>query len=96
MQWSDGSYMEDQDMWWLSGIFRDVSLISRPMVHVADVKRRRGSRCEISRCFAGGFGTLNNLGDANSKHSIEIALLDEQKQPRAQESDFQGDQFAGG
>lgn len=26
-QWSDGSYIEDQDMWWLSGIFRDVYLI---------------------------------------------------------------------
>ena len=24
-QWSSGSYLEDQDMWWLSGIFRDVS-----------------------------------------------------------------------
>ncbi len=22
-QWSDGSYLEDQDMWWLSGIFRE-------------------------------------------------------------------------
>jgi beta-galactosidase/beta-glucuronidase len=30
VQWSDGSYMEDQDMWWLSGIFRDVSLVYRP------------------------------------------------------------------
>ena len=26
LQWSDGSYIEDQDMWWLSGIFRDVYL----------------------------------------------------------------------
>lgn len=26
-QWSDGSYIEDQDQWWLSGIFRDVHLI---------------------------------------------------------------------
>lgn len=26
-QWSDASYMEDQDQWWLSGIFRDVYLI---------------------------------------------------------------------
>ena len=25
-RWSDGSYLEDQDMWWLSGIFRDVEL----------------------------------------------------------------------
>lgn len=29
-QWSDGSYIEDQDMWWLSGIFRDVHLIAFP------------------------------------------------------------------
>ncbi|KAK3329962.1 glycoside hydrolase family 2 protein [Apodospora peruviana] len=29
-QWSDGSYIEDQDQWWLSGIFRDVHLISLP------------------------------------------------------------------
>jgi len=35
-QWSDGSYLEDQDMWWLSGIFRDVYLLSRPKVHIAD------------------------------------------------------------
>ncbi|MGW3409700.1 glycoside hydrolase family 2 TIM barrel-domain containing protein [Streptomyces sp. NPDC000888] len=29
-QWSAGSYLEDQDMWWLSGIFRPVTLVSRP------------------------------------------------------------------
>ncbi|MBN8215012.1 MAG: DUF4981 domain-containing protein [Spirochaetes bacterium] len=28
MQWSDGTYLEDQDMWWLSGIFRDVMLFA--------------------------------------------------------------------
>jgi beta-galactosidase len=27
VQWNDGSYIEDQDQWWLSGIFRDVTLI---------------------------------------------------------------------
>jgi beta-galactosidase/evolved beta-galactosidase subunit alpha len=37
IQWSDGSYVEDQDMWWLSGIFRDVSLIANPIAHVEDV-----------------------------------------------------------
>lgn len=26
-QWSAGSYLEDQDMWWLSGIFREVNLL---------------------------------------------------------------------
>ena len=39
-QWSDGSYCEDQDMWWLSGIFRDVSLISIPNLHVRDTSVR--------------------------------------------------------
>ncbi|MCJ1389846.1 hypothetical protein MMC18_002703, partial [Xylographa bjoerkii] len=29
-QWSDGSYIEDQDQWWLSGIFRDVHLLGVP------------------------------------------------------------------
>jgi beta-galactosidase len=28
-QWSSGSYLEDQDMWWLSGIFRSVSVAAR-------------------------------------------------------------------
>jgi beta-galactosidase len=28
-QWSSGSYLEDQDMWWLSGIFRPVRIIAR-------------------------------------------------------------------
>ncbi|MEI3846753.1 MULTISPECIES: glycoside hydrolase family 2 TIM barrel-domain containing protein [unclassified Microbacterium] len=29
-RWSAGTYLEDQDMWWLPGIFRDVELLSRP------------------------------------------------------------------
>jgi beta-galactosidase len=29
-QWSSATYLEDQDMWWLSGIFRDVTLLGRP------------------------------------------------------------------
>ena len=36
-QWSSGSYLEDQDMWWLSGIFRDVSLLARPPDAIDDV-----------------------------------------------------------
>ncbi|OAE24902.1 hypothetical protein AXG93_2931s1450 [Marchantia polymorpha subsp. ruderalis] len=36
MRWSDGSYLEDQDHWWLSGIHRDVILFSKPEVMIAD------------------------------------------------------------
>ncbi|MEN3271105.1 MAG: beta-galactosidase [Pseudonocardia sp.] len=35
-QWSSGSYLEDQDMWWMSGIFRDVTLLSRPATGIND------------------------------------------------------------
>jgi len=35
-KWSDGTYLEDQDMWWLSGIFRDVELICEPKDGIVD------------------------------------------------------------
>lgn len=35
-QWSASSYLEDQDMWWLSGIFRDVYLLFRPNTSIRD------------------------------------------------------------
>lgn len=35
-QWSAASYLEDQDMWWLSGIFRDVAVVARPTKTVSD------------------------------------------------------------
>jgi beta-galactosidase len=37
-RWSDGSYLEDQDMWRLSGIFRPVQLWVRPQVHITDYR----------------------------------------------------------
>ena len=36
LRWCDGSYLEDQDMWRMSGIFRDVSLQRKPVTHIAD------------------------------------------------------------
>jgi beta-galactosidase len=35
-RWCDGSYLEDQDMWRLSGVFRDVFLTSTPKLHIRD------------------------------------------------------------
>ena len=35
-RWSDGSYLEGQDMWHMSGIHRDVYLYATPKVHVVD------------------------------------------------------------
>ncbi|XP_024021112.1 uncharacterized protein LOC21406722 isoform X1 [Morus notabilis] len=36
LRWSDGSYLEDQDHWWLSGIHRDVLLLAKPPVFISD------------------------------------------------------------
>jgi beta-galactosidase len=43
MRYSDGSYLEDQDMWLLSGIQRDVVLYSKPRIGLEDFK--------IETCF---------------------------------------------
>ncbi|RPH22513.1 beta-galactosidase [Buttiauxella warmboldiae] len=38
LRWCDGSYLEDQDMWRMSGIFRDVTLLHKPATHLSDVR----------------------------------------------------------
>lgn len=35
-KWSDGTYLEDQDMWWFSGIYRDMELINEPKQAILD------------------------------------------------------------
>lgn len=37
LKWSDGTYLEDQDKWRMSGIFRDIALISHAEAHVEDI-----------------------------------------------------------
>lgn len=36
-QWSASTYVEDQDQWWLPGIYRDVTLQARPVGGIEDV-----------------------------------------------------------
>lgn len=35
-QFSDGTYLEDQDMWWAAGLFRAIYLHTRPAAHLSD------------------------------------------------------------
>ncbi|HEY0692346.1 MAG TPA: glycoside hydrolase family 2 TIM barrel-domain containing protein [Kribbella sp.] len=49
-QWSAASYVEDQDQWWLPGIFRDVTVIARPAGGIEDIWLRTG--------FANGHGQV--------------------------------------
>ena len=50
-QFSASSYLEDQDAWWLPGIFRDVTLLAQPQASVRDVFVHAGYTAE-------GTGTL--------------------------------------
>ena len=82
MRWSDASYLEDQDMWWLSGIFRDVTLLSKPRQSIADVFITP----ELDACYRDGTlqvkTTLfdSDSSDINDKlvkdYSVEIQLFD--------------------
>lgn len=38
LKWNAGSYLEDQDKWRFTGIFRDVYLLRRPKTHITDYK----------------------------------------------------------
>ena len=57
-RWSSGTYLEDQDMWWLPGIFRDVELIERPAGAIDDHTVHAGYDHET------GLGTLRIVASA--------------------------------
>ena len=40
VRWSDSSYIEDQDQWWMAGIYRDVYLYSTAPAYLADAGAR--------------------------------------------------------
>lgn len=67
-QWAASSYLEDQDMWWMSGLFRSVSLQVRPAGGVEDVFVHAGYD-EVS-----GAGSL--CVDATDGALVSIAELD--------------------
>ncbi|MCL3781401.1 DUF4981 domain-containing protein [Prolixibacteraceae bacterium JC049] len=75
-RWSDGSYLEDQDFWRLSGITRDVYLLGRNKTHVFDF----WAKADLVNDYKDGkFNldvTLRNLGEANNKVTVEAELLD--------------------
>ena len=78
LKWCDGTYMEDQDAWRYSGIFRDVYLLAGHKTHVRDVFNRgafeRGFAigklaCEIET--TGGLAVTAELQDAAGRASLK-------------------------
>jgi beta-galactosidase/evolved beta-galactosidase subunit alpha len=78
MQWSDGSYLEDQDMWWLSGIFRDVYLTALPQVDLFDVFVKTDLDAKYTDAKLNVEAVVKNFSESNAgDFSIECALLDQ-------------------
>ena len=79
-RWSDGSYLEDQDMWRFSGIFRDVFLFSTPKVHIRDFF----ASCELDDNYEHAILKVGakciNYGKADEEqYKVEMSLLDKEQ-----------------
>ncbi|TKG06583.1 beta-galactosidase [Vibrio lentus] len=72
LRWSDGSYLEDQDMWWLSGIFRDVTLLRKPKIAIEDV----GIETQLDACYR---DAVLNISTQITKHSHDVEGCDKLK-----------------
>jgi beta-galactosidase len=79
-RWCDGSYMEDQDFWRLSGIYRNVSLISRASAYVRDFQVRTPFDAEYRDAIFKLHVDVRNGGSARAR-SVQAKLLDESGKP---------------
>ena len=71
-RWSDGSYLECQDMWRLSGIFREVQLWVRPLVHIADYRVHAEPTADYSRADVRAVIAVSNAG--RRRGAVEAVL----------------------
>ncbi len=75
-RWCDGSYLEDQDFWRLSGIFRDVYLWSPPNVHVRDIEIKTDLDEQYRDAELKGKLSLVNYGKDAMNVTVEAELFD--------------------
>lgn len=75
-QWSDGSYLEDQDMWYLSGIFRDVYLIASPHVRLQDYFVRTELDSQYHDAVLKLTAQIANANSFAADCRLELTLLD--------------------
>ena len=68
-KWCDGSYLEDQDMWRMSGIFREVYLLSRDRIHITDIE----VKTELSEDF--GTAKVSVILSSNAALTAGMRLL---------------------
>ncbi|GET25966.1 glycoside hydrolase family 2 TIM barrel-domain containing protein [Prolixibacter sp. NT017] len=74
-RWSDGSYLEDQDMWRFSGIFRSVYLYSTPLEHLEDFFVRSGLDDRYETGIMHITAKVRNSSDENHEPATVVAYL---------------------
>ncbi|MEV0845605.1 glycoside hydrolase family 2 TIM barrel-domain containing protein [Streptomyces sp. NPDC049954] len=75
-RWSDGSWLEDQDMIDLSGIFRDVYLYSVPPVHVRDLFVGTALDAVYRDAVLTVTTTVRGRGGETGRYRVEALLFD--------------------
>jgi beta-galactosidase/beta-glucuronidase len=95
-QRSDASYLEDQDMWRLNGIFRGVWLSSAAHLHVEDISTRTAFNEDRSHASLSVGIALTNAGSAVDGTSALVRLTDASGEVVAEVSQAVGRVAAGG
>ena len=81
-RWSDGSYLEDQDYWRLSGIYRDVFLWAAPPAHVRDFWVRTDLDAAYQDAVLRVRARVRNYGPQDAAdHVLEAKLFDAEGDP---------------
>ncbi len=76
-RWSDGSYLECQDFWRLSGIFRNVYLMATPKVHIRDFEIRADFENNYQLANLHVTARVWNYGNEPEwKPSVQVRLFD--------------------
>ncbi len=75
-RWCDGSYLEGQDMWHLSGIHRDVYLVATPKVFVADHYITSSLNSDATSGSMSVKLTVDNRNAVSANKTLQVSLLD--------------------
>ena len=75
-RWCDGSYLEGQDMWHLSGIHRDVYLVATPKVFVSDHYITSSLNSDATSGSMSVKLTVDNRNNVSANKTLQVSLLD--------------------
>lgn len=75
-RWSDGSYLEDQDMFRMSGIYRDVYLTASPKTHLRDIHLTSSLSPRYDRAILDVKARVCNRGNAAAPAAMRVTLND--------------------